>query len=135
MATISSITAFTRGVVSQRLNDLTTTQTNATSNPIVTVGDTWQQCSKWYEAMPGAFFQLFNLFLCLTFMASGNTEVAASYTHFMSMVAFAVLAVWGLLDACALDVAIWGFAIAFINVIQVSLVTYVPYSVYESSGV
>lgn len=119
MATASSVTAFSRAAVSQRLEDLTSMQTTIYPNvTVVTVGDTWEQCSKWYEAMPGAFFQLFNLLLCLTFMASGHTEIAASYTHLMSMVAFAGLALWGFLDACSVDIIVWGLAIAFINLFQ-----------------
>lgn len=83
-------------------------------------GDSWLECSVWYQSMPGSFFQCFCVFLCLAFMGSGHTSVAALYTHVLSACAFFFLAIWGIIDSCATDVIAWGLVIFAINVGQVS---------------
>jgi len=39
-------------------------------------GKTWQECSIWFESMPGSMFQVFGTCLFLAFMGSGHNKVS-----------------------------------------------------------
>nr|XP_009858863.1 popeye domain-containing protein 3 isoform X1 [Ciona intestinalis] len=83
-----------------------------------TRGETWSECSVWYNTMPGSLFQLTCVLLVLALMGGGHNMVAASYHNVLCALAFLVLAIWAAIDVCSPDILIWSIVLFLTNIAQ-----------------
>lgn len=83
-------------------------------------GDSWEECLTWFYTMPGAYFQIGSVFLCLCFMGGGKSEAGTVYMHITSMIAFVGFIIWGTLNVCAPDVVAWSALLAGVNLFKVN---------------
>ena len=128
---MSEVTVGVRATLSS-LDDVILTDENPSVIPypwMGTRGRSWESCDDWFETMPGSLFQLTCLFFFLAFMGGGKNAVAATYTHVLCACAFLVFAIFGRIDACSVDMIVWGVILVVVNIVQVHLLihTFIVY--------